>query len=135
MSDLADYLEQAVQTWAFDNDDMDPAPTNQYVALHDADPTSDGSANEFDAASYDRYEADPTEWDVSGSGPTVVTNTADLEFGVAAENWGTVSHVSVWDGPEGTDNCLWNGAFDEPKAIDENDEFVIRSGDISFELD
>ncbi|MFW6045353.1 MAG: phage tail fiber protein [Natronomonas sp.] len=135
MSDLAEWFEQAVQDWAFEGTDMPTAPTNQYIALHDSDPGSDGSTGEISAASYSRYEASPSDWSVSGSEPTTVTNDVDLEFGVAQENWGSISHVSIWDGSGGSDNCLWKGSLTESKAVGENDEFVIRAGDATFDLD
>ena len=135
MSNIATYLEEAVIDWCFEGADMDTSPGNVYLALHSADPTNDGSENEVTASDYDRISTSPTDWvRATTGGPTTIENSSELSFGETTSNWGTVSHVSVWD-DSSDGNCLWQGALDVSKTVDQGDELIFRVGDISVSLE
>lgn len=137
MSDLTTYYEKAILDHAFHGNDL-TAHTDVYIALHDADPTESGDANELDAStlSYERQSVS-TSGGFTRSGSTS-ENANEIGFGTAAENWGTVTHFSIWDGPGSTadgDNPLYAAALDTQKTVEQNDEVRFNAGDLQITMD
>lgn len=137
MSDFTDYSETAIRDWMSQGTTMPAAPSDLYVALHTSDPgeTPDGST-EVSAADYDRVGV------TAGSGWSTITsgggsgfeNASETSFGEATNNWGTISHISLWDAQTGG-NCLASYAVGTSKPIDTGDEATFPAGDISFTID
>lgn len=134
MSNITTYLEGAIQDWTFNGDAFPTEPSNLYLALHNGDPGNDGTSNELGAGDYDRVSTASGDWVTSGSGPTVAENSTEISFGEATSDWGTVSHVSIWDSSSGG-NPLWQGSLDSDKSVQTGDELIFRSNDIHIELD
>lgn len=138
MSDIATYLEEQVMDWATQGLDMPTAPGSLYLGAHTGDPSNDGSQNEVSTADYSRAQTDAgSDWNVTQTGgPTEVVNANEVNFGIAQNNWGTISHFSVWDGDVGTGaNCLWQSALDNSKLIETDDELRFLAGDLIKQLD
>lgn len=136
MTDLTTYLENQVQTWWADGTAFDAAPSNVYIGLHTGDPGDDASANEVSAADYSRLQTSPSDWTVSGGAPTHVENANELQFPVAQNNWGTISHVSLWTSDVGGGgNPLWEGDLDQSRTVETDDRLVFPAGDFDVDLD
>jgi len=137
MSDLTNYTEGEFRDWMSQGVAPDTAPDPIYVGLHTADPgeTPDGST-EVGSGDYARVSVTAgSGWDTPN--PNDFQNASEISFGEATNNWGTISHVSLWDDTKGAagENCLANYALNTSKAIDSGDEAVFRTGDLSFSLD
>ncbi|WP_323192421.1 hypothetical protein [Halostella sp. PRR32] len=133
MSDFADYLETEIAAWAFRDVQMPTPPSTVYVALHTADPTDAGTSNELAAGGYSRQSvSNPGGWTSSGN---TAENANGIAFGPATEDWGDITHVTVWDGSASTDNVLWVTALDTTRTVLTDDELRFRAGDLSFEVD
>lgn len=133
MTDSTDYTEGLVVDWIVGGQDMPTAHGQVYVALHTSDPSDTGEANELTASSYDRVTTTAgTDWDVSGS---EYQNSVEIQFPTAQEDWGTVTHFSLWDGSESTDNALTASELESNVTIENGDEPVFRSGGITGEMD
>lgn len=139
MTDLTTYLEAEIMDWSFRNTDMNLAPDSVWIALHTGDPGEDGTLNEVAAADYDRVEVlNPAGWTGTGSD---VSNANAINFGVATSVWGTISHFSVWDGPNAADaatnpsNPLWKSALGAAKTIEANDELRFDAGALTATID
>lgn len=133
MSDFSNYTETQIIDWMSQGAAMPSAPGTVYVALHTGDPGDDGSASEVGAADYAREGVTAgTGWNT----PTTDTfeNAAEISFGTAANNWGTISHVSLWDAATGG-NCLAVGSLSAAKAVNVDDEATFAAGDLSFTVD
>jgi hypothetical protein len=135
MSALSDYTENALLNHVLRNQAM-TSPTTVYVALFTADPTDadsgtevpdvDGSSN---ATAYARQSA---AFDVPSNGATA--NSADILFPEATADWGTITHVGIYDGNTGTDNLLFHGQLTSAKTIETGDQFKIAAGDLDVTL-
>lgn len=135
MSDFTSYIETEIAEWFSQGTDMPTAPDPLFVALHTGDPGNDASANEVSAADYDRVStAASTDWSVSGNGPATITNDNAIEFGVASNNWGTVSYATLWDSQTGG-NPIGIYEVTNPKEIAVDDEARFPSGDMTFDID
>lgn len=130
MAALADYAEDLVLKYLLTDDNTITRPTSWYVALHDDDPTDDGSQNEL---SGDGYARQVVEFDAPSNGAT--ENKDQIVFGPAeGSGWGTVTHVSIWDAEEGG-NCLFQGALSAPVAIGAGDSLVFAAGNLDISID
>lgn len=130
MADATNYLKGELIEWIVDGSDFDPAPTSLYVALHTDNPGDDADQFEVDAAGYSRFQTDiPEDWDIPVTGS--FENTSDFVFDTAEEDWGDVSHFSLWDGPSDTDNALAQDSLLSTVTINDGDAPVFRQGNLS----
>jgi len=140
MTDLSGFTEQEVINAIF----KDTAPSldtgDIYVSLHNADEGNnpDGS-EEVDAASYDRAQVAPDDWEVTGDGPTVAENTAEINFGDPEEDWGEVTHFAIWTedaGVTGEEPLSSTVELDVAQEINSNtDDVTFEAGSLTAELD
>lgn len=136
MSDFTAYIEAQIANWMTQDTQMDTPPSNIYVGLHTAAPgnSPDGST-EVSATDYSRLSTAPADWTVlSGDGPTTFENANELLFPAAQNNWGTISHVTLWDSSSGG-NAIAKYAVSSSKSIDTNDEARFPANDLSFDID
>jgi hypothetical protein len=128
MSALTDHAENLILDWLMTTGSA-TRPTAWYVALHTSAPSdASPSTGEISGNGYSRQSATFT---VSGD---TASNSADLTFGPnTTSNWGTVSHVSVWDAST-SGNCLWHGALTASVAIAVNDELKISAGSLDLTM-
>lgn len=105
MNHMTEYLKHKVLT--------DNLKTNKvYVGLFN-------DATEVKQASYKRQEV---VFDTPATGQT--SNTADILFPVAAESWGNITHVGIFDAlTEG--NTLFYSPAEFEKTIDVSSQYKI----------
>ena len=129
MAAASDYLElklldHSLGTTAY------TAPTNVYVGLHTGSPGDDASGgNEISGNGYARKVASFASAS-AGSASTDATVTFDAATG----NWGTISHVAIYDALT-SGNLLYHGAVTTSKTIESGDTFQISSGNLTISLD
>lgn len=133
MSALSDYLENKLIAHIFRNTDY-TRPANIYVALYTAAPNDAGGGTEVSGGSYAR-QAIPTGassgWDAESGGATA--NTATVTFPTATANWGTVTHVGLFDASTGG-NLLMHGALASSQAVNNGNIFRFNAGDLDVSL-
>lgn len=105
-------------------------PTTVFVALYTSSPTDADSGTELTGkAAYARQEA---TFGSAAAGAT--SNEADIEFGPAGEDWGTVTHIGIRDAETGGNLLVW-AALTTPKPIGIGDVFSILAGSLDVALD
>ena len=127
MAEMSNYLENALINATLRATTF-TSPATVYVSLHTADPTDDGSGTEVSGGSYARQSATFA----SPSNGASATN-ADVTFPQATGNWGTVSHIGIWDNSSGG-NLYYHTQLDASKSIDTGDIFKIASGSLTVTL-
>jgi len=129
MSDFTTYTEEQIVNWLVGGSDMPLAHGNIYVALHTSSPTNSGEDNEVTAASYSRVSTEAnTDWQIADN---TFDNLIDIEFPEAQEDWGDITHFTLWDGPDATDNALAWSALDTSRNIATGDAPVFRDGSLN----
>lgn len=118
MSQLSDYLENALLNAVLRNTPY-ISPAKVYVALFTSDPADVGSGTEVTGGDYARQEVDFTA-PVDGQ----VSNSNEVLFPIAMANWGTITHIGLYDDQSGG-NLLWHGPLEFQKAIDISSQFKI----------
>ena len=124
---MSTYLENALINATLRNTSYTSVAT-VYVGLHTADPTDAGTGTEVSGGSYAR-----TAVTFGAPSDGVSTNSAAVEFPQPTANWGTVSHIGIWDASS-SGNLLYHTALDTSKTIETGDIFKIASGSLSVTL-
>lgn len=106
------------------------APTTVYIALFTAAPTDANSGTEVTGGSYARQTI--TFGSAASSG--AISNTATVTFPTATANYGTVTHIGLYDALT-TGNLLYHGAVTVSKTITTGDTFSIAVGNLTITLD
>jgi hypothetical protein len=127
MAEFSNYLEDALINATLRATTF-TSPATVYVSLHTADPTDDGSGTEVSGGSYARQSA---SFAAPSNGASATD--ADITFPQATGNWGTVTHIGIWDALT-TGNLFYHTVLDAPKTIDTGDIFKIASGSLTVTL-
>lgn len=135
MSDFTDQTETEIGDALFGDTDF-TAVTDLYVAAHTSDPGNnpDGTT-EVDAGEYDRVSTAPGDWSLNGNAPRTAENDVDVEFPEATSDWGTISHLTVWDTSDDTGDAYTKYALDSSVDINDGDILRFPTGDITFDID
>ena len=123
---FSDYLETKVLDHVFGGTAY-TAPTTLYVALFTAAPSDSGGGTEVSGGAYARQTIAFTT-----SGDTT-SNNAAVEFPTATANYGTVTHVGIYDASSAGNLMAW-AALTSSKTIETGDVFRIPSGDLDITL-
>ena len=104
------------------------APGTKYLALFTA--IADGEAGSVTELSGNAYARQTVAFTTSGN---TTSNNAAVEFPTATGNWGTVTHVGVYDAST-SGNLMAYATLSSSKAIATGDVFRVPSGDLDITL-
>ncbi len=128
MGSFTDYLENALINHILRNTTY-TSPTTIYVGLFTAAPSDSGGGTEVSGGGYARQAA---TFSAPSAGAT--SNAADITFPTATANWGTITHVALFDAATGGNMLFW-GALTTSKAVNTGDVLKILAGDLDVTLD
>jgi hypothetical protein len=141
MSAATNYTESLALKYLLTTDAAITRPTTWFVGLFTSSPTEAGTSaspggTEVSGGGYARR---PVTFTVAtdGSGTTTAKNSATLTFpssGGALANWGTITHIAIFDVVSGTGNMIFYGSVTNSKQIDTGDSFQITQDNLSIEL-
>jgi len=104
------------------------APSTLYLALYTSAPSDTGGGTEVSGGGYVRQTVAFTT-----SGDTT-SNTNAVEFPTATSNYGTVTHVGVFDAST-AGNLLAYASLTSSKTIETGDVLRVPAGDLDITLD
>ena len=104
------------------------APGTHYLALFTA--VADGEAGSVTEVSGGGYARQTVAFTTSGN---TTSNNAAVEFPTATANYGTVTHVGVYDASS-SGNLMAYAALSSNKTIETGDVFRVPSGDLDITL-
>lgn len=126
---FSNYLETELLDHVFAGNSY-TSPSAVYVALFTTDPAEDGSGTEVTTTGT-AYARQVGTFSVTGN---TATTTAAIEWPTATTDYGTVTHVAVYDAVT-AGNMLAYAALTASKAISTGDVFRIPAGDLDITLD
>ena len=103
-------------------------PTAVYLAAFIGDPGATGTEISTTDTGYGRQAVT-----FAGASSGSAASNADVVFPVATDDWGTVSHLALYDSATGG-NLLWYGPMATPKTIDSSDQLKVASGNFTVSL-
>jgi hypothetical protein len=124
---FSNTYETNVLTWTFTTGAV-TRPTAWYIGLFTSDPGEAQGGTEVSGGSYVREDVTFT---VSGD---TATNSAAIEWPVATANWGTITHIAVYDALTGGNQIAY-AALTISKTISTGDVIRIPAGDLDVTLD
>ena len=104
------------------------APSTKYLALFTA--LADGEAGSVTEVSGGGYARQSVAFTTSGN---TTSNNAAVEYPTATANYGTVTHVGVYDASS-SGNLMAYAALSSNKTIETGDVFRVPSGDLDITL-
>ena len=121
MSQMSDFLEVELRKHIFRTGSM-TKPAALYVSLHTANPTDAGTGTEVSGGSYARVQRDPLDanWTAASATDGITTNAADITFPTPSANWGTITHVGIWDAAA-AGNLICYAALTVSKTVNNGD--------------
>ena len=128
MTAFTNYLENKILDHVFRNTAYTP-PAAVYVGLFTAAPGEAGGGTEVSGGSYAR--------ELLGAGAAasgVIGNGSDIEFATATADWGTVTHIGVFDAVSGG-NLLAYAELTQAKVIAEDDTLRLLTGNLTIAVD
>jgi hypothetical protein len=129
MSEASDYVENQILNCYLNQTNI-TAPTAIYVGLHTADPTDAGTGTEVSGNGYARVAITDKFGTASGTGGSLSSNADITGFTASGGNWGTVSHIGIWDAST-SGNLLFHTALDSSATVNDGDSFQISSGNLT----
>ena len=143
MTAATNYFEEQTLKWALTTSAA-TRPTAWYVGLFTSAPsdttTTGGTAQGEVTTTGSGYSRQQVNFSVAdaGSGVWTASSTTTLLFppagASATSNWGTVTHLAVFDAATGG-NCLFHGPVTSSKLIETGDIFQITQGNLKITLD
>ena len=124
---FSNTYETNVLTWTFTSDAV-TRPTAWYIGLFTSAPGEAGGGTEVSGGSYARKAV---SFSVSGN---LATNSAAVEFDVATADWGTITHVAVFDALSGGNQIAY-ASLTASKTIATGDVLRVPAGDLDITLD
>jgi hypothetical protein len=125
---FTNFLELELLDHVFRNSAYTP-PAAVYAALFTAAPGETGGGTEVSGGTYAR---EAITFGAAADGE--VTNSAEVDFGTATANWGTISHVGIFDASS-AGNMLAYGALASNKTVNNGDSFSFAIGTLTVALD
>jgi len=125
MSAMSDYLENKFLDH-FLGTTSTSAPAAVYLSLHTTSPTDDGSGAELSGSGYTRQAIS-----FGSASSSVASNDAAVEFSAATGDWGTITHIGVWDAST-SGNLLFHGELTASKTIATGDIFKVAVGGVDI---
>lgn len=104
------------------------APSTKYLALFTA--VADGEAGSVTEVTGGGYARQTVAFTTSGN---TTSNSAAVEFPTATANYGTVTHVGVYDASS-SGNLMAYASLSSSKTIETGDVFRVPSGDLDITL-
>lgn len=105
------------------------APSTLYLALFTA--VTDGEAGTVTEVSGGAYARQSMAMTVTGN---TASNTSAVEYPTATANYGTVTHVGVYDAST-LGNLMAYASLSSSKNIETGDVFRVPAGDLDITLD
>lgn len=106
--------------------------TTWYAALMTTAPTDAGGGVEVSGGSYARVAVanNTTNFPAPGATPEIDTG-ADIDWGTATANWGTIVAIAFYDASSGGNLGPW-GPISVPTLINSGSSFKVTSGNGAF---
>lgn len=129
MAALSDYAEKLLLDWMMTTGSA-TRPTTWFVALYTAAPGDGGGGTEVSGGGYTRQSV---SFNAAATPGGTTSNTADVSFTATGGNYGTVTHLGIFDAVS-TGNLLWHGALTASKTVEDGDTITFTAGNIDLTM-
>lgn len=137
MSQASDYLEGKVLDTIASLGSVDlatgtvTAGNGGFIGLFTAAPSDAGGGTECSGGAYAREAVGSNGFGAASGG--AITNPAEFKWADATANWGTITHIGLFDAATGG-NLLVYGALTSSVAITSGDIFKIPASGFTIQM-
>ena len=133
MASFSNYLENALLNRVFNGATL-TLPSTLYIGLFTAAPTDAGGGTEVSGNNYARLAvpADATNFPTATSG--TIQNALTLTFAIPSGNWGTVTHIGIFDAATAGNLLMWS-ALGSPRVITSSADVRLNQNQLTITLD
>jgi hypothetical protein len=128
MAEFTDFLENKIIDHMLRAQSYTP-PATVYVGLFTAAPSDAGGGTVVSGGSYARQAVT-----LAAASGGASSNSADVTFPQATGDWGTITHLALFDALTAGNMLMWT-PLDASKDIDTGDTFVVEAGDLDVTVD
>ena len=129
MSALSDYAEKLVLDWLMTTGSA-TRPSAWYIGLFTTAPSDAGGGTEVSGSGYTRKTA---SFNAAATPGGTTSNSAVVSWTAAGGNYGTVTHIGIFDASTGG-NLLWQGGLTTPKTVNDGDTIQFSAGNLTLTL-
>ena len=129
MAALSDYAEKLLLDWLMTNGAA-TRPTAWYLALYTAAPSDSGGGTEVSGSGYSRQSV---TFAAASTPAGTTSNTNAPAFTASGGNWGTISHVGIFDAAS-AGNLIWHGSMVASKTVNDGDTLEFAIGNIDLTI-
>lgn len=130
MSKMSDYLEKKLLDHVLRNTPF-TSPTKVYLGLFTSNPTDADVGDEVSAGEYERQEI---SFGAASTPGGASANNEDIMFPIAESNWGTVTHLGIYDAKIGG-NLLLHGSLNAARTINIDNQLIVLVGNLTVVFD
>jgi hypothetical protein len=105
-----------------------------HFGLLTAAPSDTTAGTEVTGGSYARIAKTAASAGFNAASGGSATNSAEIDFGTATANWGTVTHFAIYDAATAGNMLAW-GALGTPKTINNTDGGKFLAGAMTLNPD
>jgi hypothetical protein len=135
MGTATDYTENAIINGLLDGGNINLSSGKPFIGLFTVSPTETGGGTECSGGGYARIQiGDTGQGDFDNSTTGTASNQAEFVFPDATSNWGTISHIGLFDAVSGG-NLLMFGSLNSSVLIDNGDIFKIPTNGFTISMD
>jgi hypothetical protein len=128
MAEFTDYMENKIIDHMLRNQSYTP-PSTVYVGLFTSAPSDAGGGTEVSGGAYARQAVT-----LAAASGGASENSADITFPTATADWGTVTHLALFDALTGGNMLMWT-PLDDSKTVNNGDTFKINAGALDVTVD
>lgn len=122
---MTTYLAHALMNHVYRNTAY-TSPTTVYLAAFTTATDDSGGGTEVTGGSYARVAMT-----LGAPAAKAISNSAEVNFGTATANWGTISHLAVMDAST-AGNMLSHSAMTTSRTVNNGDSFSVPVGDFDL---
>lgn len=133
MASFSNYLENALLNRVFNGAALS-LPATLYIGLFTAAPTDAGGGTEVSGNNYSRLAvtANTTNFPTTTTG--TIQNALTLTFAIPSGNWGTVTHIGIFDAATAGNLLVW-GALNQSRIITSSADVKLNQNQLTITLD
>jgi hypothetical protein len=128
MAEFTDFMENKIIDHMLRNQSYTP-PSTVYVGLFTSAPSDAGGGTEVSGGAYARQAVT-----LAAASGGASENSADITFPTATADWGTVTHLALFDALTGGNMLMWT-PLDDSKTVNNGDTFKINAGALDVTVD
>lgn len=132
MAMASNWLEEAILNYFFRGQSV-AQPTGIFLALYINDPTDADTGTEVSGAGYQRQQVTFGS-PVQTGDKCVISNNQKIEFPIAGDDWGNISHWGLRSAQTGG-NLLCRGSFSRVENVQTGNRFTINIGNLQISME